>query len=258
MNVLIISANTFPFSPSGPAYIAGAACNAGHTVEVFDCLFAKDPIHELEEHITGFNPDVIGISIKTVAGKVADENAEFHTKPFDARILVKELVNCIKRISHSHIVLGGPGFNYYGQEWLEYLDLDYGIRGEAEVSFPLYLKSVEEGGDIYGIPGCIIRKDGRFLKAPRELIENLDNTALPAYELFDLDKYEEQGIPVAIFTKRGCPFQCTFCPYSSLEGTRYRLKTPRRVVNEIAHIQKVRKPKVFMFCDNSFYLLYIS
>ena len=53
MNVLIISANTFPLSPSGPAYISGSACDIGHTVEVFDCLVVQDPIPELEEHVRG-------------------------------------------------------------------------------------------------------------------------------------------------------------------------------------------------------------
>jgi len=81
MNVLIISADTFPFSPCGPSYVAGAACDVGHTVEVFDCLLAKKPIPELEEHVHRFKPDVIGISIRTVAGKIVDENAEFHTRP---------------------------------------------------------------------------------------------------------------------------------------------------------------------------------
>jgi len=47
MKVLIISANFLPASPSGPAYIAGAASEAGHEVEVFEALFAKDLIGEL-------------------------------------------------------------------------------------------------------------------------------------------------------------------------------------------------------------------
>ena len=159
---LIISANTFLFSPCGPAYIAGAARDAGHTVEVFDCLFANDTVRELEEHVTRFNPDVIGISIRTVAGIILDESKEFHMKPFDNRILVRDIVNCLKRISAAPIVLGGPGFNYYGTDWLEYLGLDYGIRGEAEFSFPLYLKMLEEGRDIHHIPGCVFWDDGRF------------------------------------------------------------------------------------------------
>lgn len=233
MKILIISVTALPISPSGPAYIAGAARHAGHTVEIFDCLFAQDPVHALEEHITRFDPDVIGISIRLVHGYLIDESAEFHTKHLDLRIRVKELVNCIKRISRARIVLGGPGFNYYGRDWLEYLDLNYGIRGEAEFSFPLYLKRLEEGGDMYDIPGCIVRNGGRISNVPRERIEDLDATALPAYDLFDLAKYSEQNISPAIFTKRGCAFRCTYCPYHSLEGTRYRLKSPKRVVDEL-------------------------
>ncbi|MCW4041304.1 MAG: hypothetical protein NWE83_11220 [Candidatus Bathyarchaeota archaeon] len=70
---MIISANTFPLSPSGPSYISGSACDIGHTVEVFDCLVVQDPIPELEEQVRRFKPDVIGISIRTVAGKIVDE-----------------------------------------------------------------------------------------------------------------------------------------------------------------------------------------
>lgn len=252
MKVLIISANTLPFSPSGPAYIAGAARDAGHTVEVFDCLFAQDPVRELKEHITRFNPDVVGISIRLVHGYMLDESAKFYTRHDDLRTGIKEIVNCIKRISSAQIVLGGCGFNYYGRDWLDYLDLDYGIRGEAEFSFPLYLKRLEESGDMYDIPGCIFRKDGRISKVPRERIEHPDATALPAYDLFDLDQYFEHNISPGIFTKRGCAFRCTYCPYHSLEGTRYRLKSPKRVVDEIEFIYNARPPKMVTFCDNNF------
>jgi len=77
MKVLIISSNTLPASPSGPAYVAGAALNSGHTVEVFECLFAKDLVSELEEEITRFNPDVIGISIRLVHGYIIDACMRF-------------------------------------------------------------------------------------------------------------------------------------------------------------------------------------
>ena len=253
MKVLIISSNILPASsPSGPAYIAGAALKAGHEVEVFESLFASDLTNELEQKIAGYNPDVIGISIRLVTGTIYDESWEFNLKPFDLRPKIREIVNCIKGVTDASIVLGGCGFNYFGQDWLEYLDLDYGIRGEAEFSFPLYLKSLEEGGDIDSIPGSIFKKNGQTCKVSRDLIENLDATAFPAYELFDLDKYQENGVSPSIFTKRGCSFHCTFCPYRSLEGVCYRVKSPKRVVDEIKHIQNVKKSKIFTFCDNSF------
>lgn len=257
MKVLIISANTplagsVPASPSGPAYVAGAVLGAGHTVEVFDTMVANDLLGELETQIVRFDPDVIGISIKIVCGYIADESAELGRRRLDLRPMVKEVVDCVKQFSSAHIVLGGPGFNYYGRNWLEYLDLDYGIRGEADLSFPFYLKALEHGGNIFKAPGCIYRKNGDIYKVPRKLIDDLDATAFPAYELFALDRLYAERVFPAIVTKRGCAFGCTFCPHSSLEGKLYRLKSPGRVVDELVHIQKAGRPETIMFCDNSF------
>lgn len=252
MKVLVVSANTLPSAPSGPAYIAGAALASGHEVDVFEALFVQDLTRELEWKITEFSPDVIGISIRLVHGFIIDENAEFGTKHLDLRMRIKEIVDCIKRNYDAHIVLGGPGFNYYATDWLEYLNLNYGIRGEAELAFPQYLKKLETGKDIYDVPGCVYRQNDHFDKVPRVFVDNLDATAFPAYELFDLDKYYEQGISPAIVTKRGCEFRCIYCPYSTLEGKQYRLKSPQRVVDEIEHIYRTKQPKMVSFCDNNF------
>lgn len=255
MKVLIISANTLPASPTGPTYMAGAALRAGHTVEVFETLFSTDVANDIEGLIGQFIPDVIGISIRLVNGYVVDELAkdfEFGIRPFDARPMVKDMVDRIKQHSNAQIVLGGPGFNYFGPNWLEYLDLDYGLRGEADHTFPLFLERLEKGADIHSVPGCIYRQNGRTHKTPRDLVADLDSTAFPAYELFDLARYREYGISPAITSKRGCAFGCTFCPYSSLEGTRYRLKSPARVVDEIEHVLRVGDPPMIIFCENSF------
>ncbi len=149
-------------------------------------------------------------------------------------------------------MLGGPGFNYYAADWLGYLHLDYGIRGEGEESFPLFLERLETGGDIYAIPGCIFRKNRGYQSIPPHSVENLDQTALPAYDLVDLEQYAACGVSPAIFTKRGCAFECTYCPYSKIEGKRYRLKSAERVLAEIEHIHQYSTSRQIMFCDNSF------
>jgi radical SAM superfamily enzyme YgiQ (UPF0313 family) len=102
------------------------------------------------------------------------------------------------------------------------------------------------------VPGCIYRQNELIHKIPRDLVSDLDSTAFPAYELFNLARYREQGINPAITSKRGCSFGCTFCPYTSLEGTHYRLKSPARVVDEIEHVLRVGDPSKIVFCDNSF------
>lgn len=252
MKVLLISANFLPASPIGPAYVAGAALRAGHLVETFECLFAQDLQAELNALIQRFQPDAIGISIRLVHGYIVDEPAPFHTRFDDLRARVRQVVEIVRQATNVPMILGGPGFHYFARDWLAYLNLDYGIRGEADFAFPLFLERLQNGADLTGVPGLIWRKNGQFHEAPRDFIEDLDQTAFPAYELFDLDRYQQQGIAPGILTKRGCAFHCTYCPYRCLEGAHYRLKTPARVVDEIEHIQRLANPKMVMFCENNF------
>ena len=245
--VLIVSANSLAASPTGPAYIAGAALRAGHTVEVFECLFTQDVSAELRAHIRRFQPDVVGVSIRLVHGYIIDGTAPYNTRHLDLRADVKRVADTIRQATDVPIILGGPGFNYYARDWLEFLNLDYGIRGEADFSFPLYLARLEQGDRLSDIPGCVFRQDGQIHKVPRDRVENLDDTAFPAYELFDLERYQQHGISPGILTKRGCAFRCTYCPYRSLEGARYRLKSPSRVVAEIEHIQQDYPSKMICF-----------
>ena len=252
MRVFLISANSLPASPIGPAYIAGAALRAGHQVEVFECLFAQNLSLELSARIEQFHPDVIGISIRLVHAYILDDTAPYHTRFLDLRANVRQVVEIARKVTNALIVLGGPGFNYFAIDWLEYLGLDYGICGEADFSFPLFLDRLEKGFDLSSIPGCVCRQHGRYLEAPRDLVEDLDQTAFPAYELLDLEQYHHRGIAPGILTKRGCAFQCTYCPYRCLEGTKYRLKSAARVVDEMKHIQNYTHPKMIMFCENNF------
>jgi radical SAM superfamily enzyme YgiQ (UPF0313 family) len=252
LNVLIVSANSLPAAPTGPAYVAGAALRAGHDVEIFECLFAQDAPAELKARIERFRPDVVGISIRLVHGFAIDASMPYNTRAIDFRPGVKQIVAAIRQATGAPIILGGPGFNYYARDWLDYLELDYGIRGEADVSFPLYLRRLEQGGDLTTIPGCVYRKDGVICKAPRDVDVDLEQTAFPAYQLMNLERYQQHGISPGILTKRGCAFKCTYCPYASLEGARYRLKSPARVVAEMGHIRKIFPVKMIMFCENNF------
>ena len=138
------------------------------------------------------------------------------------------------------------------RDWLEYLDLDYGIRGEAEESFPQYLSRMSEGGDIYTVPGCVFRKGSGFHSVSPCLVQDLDKQALPAYDLVDWQRYAERRITPAMMTKRGCAFSCTYCPYSKLEGKRYRLKSPKRVLAEARHILESTHSGRVMICENNF------
>jgi radical SAM superfamily enzyme YgiQ (UPF0313 family) len=252
MKVLIISSNTLPAVPTGPVYVAGALRQAGHEIQIFECLFADDLEAELTDRLEKFQPDVIGVSIRLVFRDELDTNASLGTRHTDLRPRVKQITDILRQQTNVPIVLGGPGFNYYAPDWLEYLDLDYGIRGEGEESFPIYLNRLMDGGDLYTVPGCSWRRGGSYHADPPILIQDLDGQALPAYDLLDWVRYGQRNITPAIFTKRGCAFNCSYCPYSKLEGKHYRLKSPQRVVAETRYIMQHTQTKRIMFCDNNF------
>ena len=146
LKVLLISSNTLPAAPTGPVYVAGAARAAGHEVRIYERLFANDLEGELSCVLVDFLPDVIGISIRLVFGDELDGNAPLGTRHTDLRPRVKQITNIVRQNTDARIILGGPGFNYYARDWLEYLNLDYGICGEGEEAFPLFLeRSPREG-----------------------------------------------------------------------------------------------------------------
>ena len=252
MKVLIISSNTLPAAPTGPVYVAGAVRGAGHEVQIYERLFADDLQGELIAVIEDFQPDVVGISIRLVFGDELDSDAPLGTCHTDLKPRVKEITDIVRQNTHAQIILGGPGFNYYARDWLEYLDLNYGICGEGEESLPLFLKRLGEGGDIYSVPGCAFRKGGSYHTHSPAPVQDLDGQALPAYDLVDWKPYRGRKITPAIFTKRGCAFYCTYCPYSKLEGKHYRLKSPQRIIAEVRHILHSTNTNRIMFCENNF------
>jgi radical SAM superfamily enzyme YgiQ (UPF0313 family) len=251
MKILIASANSFPAAPTGPVYIAGALQQHGHEVRIYEHLLDAD-LRELQDELVSFRPDVVGVSIRLVHGDIQDRAAPFGTRYVDLRPRVKQLTNCIKEHSQGRIVLGGPGFNYYARDWLEYLDLDCGICGEAEETFPQYLQAVMEGADVTALAGCAFRDQDGFRANPPRWPMELNKQGMPAYDLLEWERYGAQKITPAVFTKRGCAFDCSFCPYSKLEGKQYRRKSPQRVLDEIHHTLACTASKRIMICDNSF------
>ncbi|WP_022666949.1 B12-binding domain-containing radical SAM protein [Desulfospira joergensenii] len=246
MKVLIISAGFIPMTPVGPAYIAGAALKEGHDVKVFDCLFNGSDPGRLGYLLSSFEPDVAGISIPITLGQ--DEGGA--TKMDGPKAKIKQIVDTIKKKSNARIIAGGAGFNFFSEDWLIYLEIEYGLRGEGEVSFPLFLSKLSRGEPISGIPGSVILRGDRTFTETGDRIMDLDGVSMPAYELFEPARYNELDIPWGVSTKKGCSLDCFFC--SDSQDHRYRLKSSSRVVEEIKYVKRVTGSRRINFSDNSF------
>jgi radical SAM superfamily enzyme YgiQ (UPF0313 family) len=129
------------------------------------------------------------------------------------------------------IVAGGPLFT---QEYNNYPQVDHFILNEAEITFPMFLNDLENGGQ------------------PRRLYQteeyaDINMSPVPDYHLLDMKSYAFMNLQVT----RGCPFNCDFCEITALLGHKVRMKDTRKILEELDALEKLKwRGPVFIVDDN--------
>ena len=234
--------------PLGIAYIAAMLEKDGHKVKIIDgpawaTVFGYD-FDELERDIRDFNPDVIGVSASTSQIE--------HAKK--AVAIAKAMNNdCM-------VILGGTLISSDPNALLSFEQADFGVYGEAELTFLEILKAVKSKKPVEGMEGVIWRENGgvKFLKP--KVITNLDQIPMPARHLLKMNIYRPspanyRRLPATtIITSRGCPYQCIFCSKPT-EGAAFRAHSAERVVDEIEHLVEKYGTRDIQVFDDTFSLI---
>jgi radical SAM superfamily enzyme YgiQ (UPF0313 family) len=249
VKVLLINSNSkadlLAAAPIGLCYVATATRQAGHDVRVLDLCFKKDVPTELTNAITGFGPDVIGVSVRNI-----DNANMLHPQSYlsDASRVVQQA----RRLSSAVIVVGGSGASLCPGEALRDLAADFIVVADGEKSFPGLLDALQNGSSFNDIPGVGFFRDGRFNSTPPAFDGfSVSNPGLGSW--IDMAPYQKVGSSYTVQTRRGCRFNCIYCSYNrSLEGKSIRLRQPREVVDEIEEAVMKFKPGGFEFVDSVF------
>ncbi|MBF0556788.1 MAG: cobalamin-dependent protein [Nitrospirae bacterium] len=244
--VLLISVNNerlpYPVAPIGAAYIAGHLATAGLDVKILDLCFVDDDFPALKDSIGGFNPDIIGLSIRNVDNLTYNRSVFYMPR-------IRDIVNFIKTITNVPIVAGGSGFSIFPEEILRYLALDFGVAGEGEQAFLSLIRTFENGGSIDEIPNLSMIKNGSFHQNP---ISYSSAMCPPDRTVLNNAAYLQFGGMGNVQSKRGCPFKCTYCTYPMLEGSRLRLRPPEEIVAELAEMKERHAIDYVFFVDDIF------
>ena len=174
---------------------------------VLDCRALDMNEEDMIKAISEIEPDLIymGDALQTTGV------AAIHPRYKKAAKLIKE--SKIK----AKICVGGF---FYGANapWIlsSTPEFDFIIYGETEITLPELANELSKSDpDIESIKGICFWNNNEVKITPyRELIENLDELPLPAYDLFPMDKYV--GFTyispyVETYSSRGCPNGCKFC-----------------------------------------------
>jgi radical SAM superfamily enzyme YgiQ (UPF0313 family) len=248
MKILLISANTeqinMPVLPLGMAYVGAAVQSAGHKIKILNLMMAKDIRGLLREAISGYSPDVIGISVRNIDDQMM-ENPNFLLDG------VRMVVNECRSLSDAAIVLGGAGYSIFPRRALEYLKADIGIQGEGEKAFVMLLERLEHKGDISEIPGLCLPGTGLVKK--KRPVKFLDHHPQPLLDTHLLipSTLKNENIWFPVQTRRGCAMGCSYCSTASIEGRLLRKHSVTYAVDFICQYANAGIEN-FFFVDNTF------
>ena len=89
----------------------------------------------------------------------------------------------------------------------------------------------------------------------RPLVEDLDTLPFAAREFLSNELYilPTEGAPFTIIkTSRGCPYSCTYCTAIPFSKKKWRVRSPRSIVEEVIECQEKFGIDHFMFLSDTF------
>ncbi len=222
--------------PLGIAYLASALRNAGISVKIIDAPALGLDLDGAARAVSILQPEIVGITSTTPLSKSAYR-------------LGKKI-----RRDAKWLILGGPHPSAVkGKIFEECPELDFGFRGEGEEQFPQLVKLLLAGEKNPDLPGLISRNRS----CEPVPVSDLDSIPFPAWDLLPMKKYRHPLLPgkkiATIISSRGCPYQCIFCD-QSVCGTRFRSRSPEKVVDEIAELSRKWGVRQIIFYDDLFTL----
>ena len=232
--------------PLGILYLAGfLEEHTAHTPSVMDCQVERLSEDGIRRRIAEASPDVIGISVMTMA--------------------LIDAVNTV-RIAKSvapevPVVLGGPHVHLFPEETMGLDGVDYLVLGEGERSFAALVDALAEktkkrrADALREVPGLVYRKNGKIAQnGTPAAMEDLDALPFPARHLVPYKDYSSLlsagEIVTTLFSSRGCPFKCRFCDRPHL-GKRFRAHSAMHTVDEIEQCVRMGSSE-FLIYDDTF------
>jgi anaerobic magnesium-protoporphyrin IX monomethyl ester cyclase len=241
--------------PYGLISIASSLSQNGFTVHVFDTLATSKVRPEtLPSELSYLNefygkPDsspfclfhqykYFGYHFEHIAKVVQESKARvvgisslFTTYSKEAM----EVAQIVKKVlPECSLVMGGHHPTVMPEKVMECEHVDYLLRGEGEISFPIFVKTLMANGKMEKVPGIVFRKhDGTLFISQPAIVEDPQQFPVPAMEMIKSNYYQRnKKSTMVVVSSRGCPMKCKYCCLSNSPIT-YRRRKVSSVLAEI-------------------------
>jgi radical SAM superfamily enzyme YgiQ (UPF0313 family) len=238
-----------PVPPIGLAYIAAVLRDAGHDVTVIDSagegidrwVDFESPVGTLRR--CGLPIEEILDRIPADVQLVGVTHMFVHEWPH-----IRELLEAVEeRFPDATIIAGGENATAFWP-WMfeDSTAVDACVLGEGEVTTLEVADRVAQGIPLEPMPGLALRDLGEGAPddgglTTRITTKKLPEVPRPAWDLFPVDQYfrfadnfgVDRGRALPVMATRGCPYRCSFCSSPQMWTTRYVVRDPEDVADEI-------------------------
>lgn len=238
-----------PYAPLGTIYAASMIREKGYDVSLFDTMFAHNP-EEVIPVIEKYKPEYFVIY---------DDGFNYLTKMCltNMREAAFKMIRIAKENRCIVLVSSSDSTDRYEN----YLDegADFILLGEAEMTLLELVTALDAREQEFNqIEGLAYKQNNAIIKTQRRnVMKDLDNLPLPAWDLLDIEPYRQSWLKHAGYfsinmtTTRGCPFKCNWCA-KPIYGNRYNSRSPQHVVDEIKMLKEEFGFDHIWFCDDIF------
>ncbi len=241
-------ANKTPYPPLGTIYAASLMRENGHSVSLFDTNL-RSSSSEIEIEIQQQKPSFLVIY---------DDGFNYLTKMCltNMRKAAFEMISIGKKYNCTVIVNSSDSTDHF-QKYLE-TGADFIILGEGELTLKDLISKIKNKGDTSDLKGIVYKNGDKFITTPkREVLRNLDELPMPAWDLVNVDAYKnvwaERGrkFTLNMATTRGCPYKCNWCA-KPIYGVRYNSHSPEYITKHISYLKENYGVTNFWMCDDIF------
>ncbi len=152
------------------------------------------------------------------------------------------------------VFAGGPHCDWFGPRILEYAGcFDALCSGEGEATIVPLAEYVDGKAGLPDVRGMTWLENGQVRSTRPVHIEDLDAIAPPAYSR-DIYPAVHSGKQIKIVTideTRGCPGRCNFCIHPTKSGSKWRFKSPQRILQEMVNVQRQLGTRLFIYAGSN-------
>jgi len=241
-------ANKTPYPPLGTIYAASFMRVSGYSVSLFDTNLRNNPF-DIETEIQEKKPSYLVIY---------DDGFNYLTKMCltNMREAAFEMIAIGKKHNCTVIVNSSDSTDHFKK----YLNAgaDYIMLGEGELTLKELIFKLKNKEPVTDLKGIVYKDEDDFITTPkREVLKDLDEISLPAWDLVDMDAYKkvwaERGreFTLNIATTRGCPYKCNWCA-KPIYGVRYNSHSPEYITKHLSFLKETYGVSNFWMCDDIF------